>query len=299
MPEAREPAGPRTELDRLGLRADCARCFALCCVAPAFSASADFAITKAAGQPCPHLRPDFRCGVHQQLRQRGFRGCAVYDCLGAGQKVSQVTFGGQDWRGATASGQPGAPLMFGVFAIMRSLHELLWYLAHARSQPDQRHLPDAVPGRCGQGRRLHRAAARAQPASALGGTTRSALSQAPAGVACGLGLADLASHARRQLGGQLPDLLDALRGIGGGEQPVHEGRAHDDTVGEPGYLGRLRRGADPEPDRYRQLGVLPDPGYQLLRRPADPGPGAGDAHYRGGVDESAARGGDQLDPLVR
>ena len=36
------------------LRADCTRCFALCCVAPAFAASADFAIDKPAGQPCPN-----------------------------------------------------------------------------------------------------------------------------------------------------------------------------------------------------------------------------------------------------
>jgi hypothetical protein len=51
----------------------------------------------------------------------------VYDCFGAGQKVSQVSFGGQDWRQ-----DPGiAAQMFEVFPIMRQLHELLWYLAEA------------------------------------------------------------------------------------------------------------------------------------------------------------------------
>ena len=109
------------------LRADCARCFGLCCVAPAFSASADFAIDKPAGQPCPNLRPGFRCGIHDDLRPRGFRGCAVYDCFGAGQHVSQVTFGGQDWRQAPRAAQQ----MFEVFAVMRQLHELLWYLSEA------------------------------------------------------------------------------------------------------------------------------------------------------------------------
>jgi uncharacterized protein YjbI with pentapeptide repeats len=99
----------------------------LCCVAPAFSASADFAIDKAAGQPCPHLGPVFRCGIHDELRQRGFPGCAVYDCFGAGQKVAQVTFGGRDWRQAPHT----ARQMFGVFAVMRQLHELLWYLTEA------------------------------------------------------------------------------------------------------------------------------------------------------------------------
>jgi len=110
------------------LRADCSRCFALCCVAPAFAASADFAIDKPAGQPCPNLRTDFRCGIHDQLRPRGFPGCTVYDCFGAGQKVAQVTFGGRDWRRHPAT----ARTMFDVFAVMRHLHELLWYLTEAR-----------------------------------------------------------------------------------------------------------------------------------------------------------------------
>jgi len=109
------------------LRADCGQCFALCCVAPAFSASADFAIDKAAGQPCPNLQSDFRCGIHQELRPKGFSGCTVYDCFGAGQKVSQLTFGNQDWRKYPHTAQQ----MFAVFAVMRQLHELLWYLTEA------------------------------------------------------------------------------------------------------------------------------------------------------------------------
>jgi uncharacterized protein YjbI with pentapeptide repeats len=112
---------------RLSLRADCERCFALCCVAPAFSASADFAIDKDAGQPCPNLQPDFRCAIHHRLRQQGFPGCSAYDCFGAGQKVAQVTFSGQDWRRAPG----GAAQMFEAFTIMRQLHELLWYLTEA------------------------------------------------------------------------------------------------------------------------------------------------------------------------
>lgn len=100
---------------RLRLRADCTRCSGLCCAAPAFTASADFAISKAAGQACPNLRQDFRCSIHDRLRERGFPGCAVYDCFGAGQQVAQVTFGGQDWRRT-----PGiAEQMFGAFSIVR------------------------------------------------------------------------------------------------------------------------------------------------------------------------------------
>ncbi|MFJ2032239.1 pentapeptide repeat-containing protein [Streptosporangium sp. NPDC087985] len=127
MSEKREPAQPASEEGRRGLRADCESCFALCCVVPAFSASADFAINKDAGQACPNLRSDFRCGIHTRLRQQGFPGCTVYDCFGAGQKVSQITFGGHDWRRAPRT----AKQMFEVFPIMRDLHELLWYLTEA------------------------------------------------------------------------------------------------------------------------------------------------------------------------
>jgi hypothetical protein len=99
----------------------------LCCVALPFSASVDFAIDKAGGEPCLHLRQDFGCGIHTQLRDRGFRGCTVYDCFGAGQQVAQITFGGRDWRQ-----EPGtAGTMFAVFPVMRQLHELLWYLTEA------------------------------------------------------------------------------------------------------------------------------------------------------------------------
>lgn len=112
---------------RLHMQGDCENCFGLCCVALPYAASTDFANDKAAGQPCTNLQADFRCGVHTQLRQIGFRGCTVYDCFGAGQKVSQSTFGGQDWRKAPET----AKMMFEVFPLMRQLHELLWYLTEA------------------------------------------------------------------------------------------------------------------------------------------------------------------------
>ncbi|PPK92195.1 pentapeptide repeat protein [Kineococcus xinjiangensis] len=112
---------------RPGLRGDCARCFALCCTALPFAASADFALDKAAGTPCPNLEADFGCGIHAHLRERGFAGCTVFDCFGAGQRVSQSTFSGIDWRSAPAVAAP----MFAAFAGARHLHELLWYLSEA------------------------------------------------------------------------------------------------------------------------------------------------------------------------
>ncbi|MFI2238042.1 pentapeptide repeat-containing protein [Streptomyces chrestomyceticus] len=120
--------------DRPDLRADCGSCFGLCCVALPFAASADFAVDKPAGKPCTNLQADFSCGIHARLRDKGFSGCTVFDCFGAGQKVSQVTFGGTDWRGAPGT----ARQMFDVFPVMRRLHELLWYLAEALELPAAR-----------------------------------------------------------------------------------------------------------------------------------------------------------------
>jgi uncharacterized protein YjbI with pentapeptide repeats len=112
----------------IDLRGDCERCFGLCCVALPFSASADFAIDKPAGKACPNLRDDHRCGIHTRLRTEGFTGCTVYDCFGAGQKVSQITFGGRDRHTAPPA---EARLMLDVFPVVRQLHELLWYLTEA------------------------------------------------------------------------------------------------------------------------------------------------------------------------
>ncbi len=112
------------------LLADCGSCFGLCCVALPFAKSSDFAVDKAAGEPCRNLQQDSRCGIHSSLREKGFPGCTVYDCFGAGQKVSQSTFAGRDWRETPSNSAE----MFAVFPIMRDLHELLWYLTDARGR---------------------------------------------------------------------------------------------------------------------------------------------------------------------
>ena len=185
------PSGLAPESAHRLLRADCGRCFGLCCVAPAFSASADFAIDKPAGRPCPHLQLDFRCRIHTDLPAQGFRGCAVYDCFGAGQQVSQVTFGGRDWRRDPRA----ASQMYEVFAVMRQLHELLWYLAAALA---------LRPARAVHGELRHAF------------TATQAMTNRPAGVLLGLDtgrhraqvnalLLRASALARAQLPGQKPD----------------------------------------------------------------------------------------------
>jgi hypothetical protein len=129
--------------DQLGsdrLKADCSRCVGLCCVALAFAKSADFAFEKDAGEECVNLQDDFRCGIHPQLRERGFKGCTVFDCFGAGQHVTQNTFGGRSWR----DDPDLRGSMFAVFPIVRQLHEMLWYLSDAASRPQVAAMRDDI-----------------------------------------------------------------------------------------------------------------------------------------------------------
>lgn len=109
------------------LKSDCTACDGLCCVALHFKASDGFPVDKPSGKPCPHLMLDFRCAVHGTLAARGFKGCLGFDCLGAGQRISALTFAERSWQTAPAS----ASLIFKSFVVMMSLYELLWYLSEA------------------------------------------------------------------------------------------------------------------------------------------------------------------------
>jgi hypothetical protein len=187
------------------LEADCARCAGLCCVAPAFARSSDFAIDKPAGRPCPNLRDDFRCGIHDRLPERGFPGCTVFDCFGAGQQLTQVTFGGRDWR---TSPEIAAP-MFAALPVMRQLHELMWYLAEALEL-------DAA-------RRLH-----GRLRAALAETERLTLAEPGDLVAI-----DVDAH-RRTVNPLLQKASELAR-AGAGRRPDHRGA---------NLIGRRLRGAD-------------------------------------------------------
>jgi hypothetical protein len=99
---------------RADLVPDCGNCAALCCVATAFDACEDFAIDKRAGEACPHLGDDCRCTIHDELVSRGFSGCAIYDCHGAGQRATR---------------EAADPTT--AFLALRVIHELLWLLTEA------------------------------------------------------------------------------------------------------------------------------------------------------------------------
>jgi len=113
------------------LVADCEHCFALCCVLLPFSAVSGFGMDKPGGTPCPNLADDDRCTIHATLRRDGWSGCVTFDCFGAGQQVSQVTYAGVSWRESDNLGEMAA-----VLSVMRLLHEMLSHLAEvARRSP--------------------------------------------------------------------------------------------------------------------------------------------------------------------
>lgn len=114
----------------VSLRADCAQCAALCCVALAFDRSSLFAIDKAAGEPCPNLSACDRCTIHAHRAARGFAECAQFDCMGAGQRVTRL-FAGRSWR----DGEAQARAIFDAFSAMRRVHALIGLLRSAAELP--------------------------------------------------------------------------------------------------------------------------------------------------------------------
>ncbi|GAB3715181.1 pentapeptide repeat-containing protein [Mariniluteicoccus flavus] len=115
----------------LETRPDCSRCQGLCCVALPFFASESFPVDKAAGEPCRNLARDHRCTIHSSLADRGWIGCTVFDCFGAGQHVASVTYAGRTWHDDAQTRQE----MFEVFPVMHQLFEMLFHLEQLADHP--------------------------------------------------------------------------------------------------------------------------------------------------------------------
>ncbi len=98
---------------------------------PAFDRSDEFAIDKPACMACPNLDEDDCCAVHHRLEKAGFRGCILYDCLGAGQRVVQELYAGRPWR----DDPDRLPEMWQALTSLRGVHELILLLATAAKAP--------------------------------------------------------------------------------------------------------------------------------------------------------------------
>ncbi|MBT9383630.1 hypothetical protein KM176_07160 [Pseudooceanicola sp. CBS1P-1] len=114
----------------IDLKADCSQCAALCCMALALDKGERFAIDKPAGLPCPMLE-GHGCSIHKELGEKGFQGCVDYDCLGAGQRVTQEVFRGGSWQETPKLARP----MIMAFAGMRAIHARIELLQAAGALP--------------------------------------------------------------------------------------------------------------------------------------------------------------------
>ncbi|WP_153503620.1 pentapeptide repeat-containing protein [Cumulibacter manganitolerans] len=112
-----------TRADELELASDCTRCSGLCCVALQITRSSAFAAAKPAGEPCANLGADHRCTIHHRLRESGWSGCTVYECYGAGQRLTAAR---GSWRDAPVPGR-----LFAAFSALQAAHEVVFLLRHA------------------------------------------------------------------------------------------------------------------------------------------------------------------------
>ena len=121
----------RAMMDASLLKPDCEKCAALCCISLAFDASEDFPIDKPNGVACPQLNEQNQCRIYDTREQEGYRGCLRFDCLGAGQRVTQELFSGRSWR--------SEPQILGemtdAFMMMRQVQEHLALLTQAAKLP--------------------------------------------------------------------------------------------------------------------------------------------------------------------
>ena len=112
-------------LELRDLRADCAACAALCCVLLPYRRVDGFGGDKDGGVACGHLTETNRCGIHAELGERGWPGCEIFDCFGAGQWTTRHTYAGRSWREPE---QIDRGEMAAVLTVQRLVHEMLWHL---------------------------------------------------------------------------------------------------------------------------------------------------------------------------
>ncbi|CUJ36007.1 hypothetical protein TA5114_02835 [Cognatishimia activa] len=114
------------------LTADCSRCAAICCVAYPFDDNDEFGLLKAADAPCPNLSNScFDCTIHKDLDRKGFKGCVAYSCAGAGQRITQELFDGENWR----DDPDLLTHMTYALRVLRPIHEALLLLKESEKLP--------------------------------------------------------------------------------------------------------------------------------------------------------------------
>jgi len=122
------------------LRIDCDKCSGICCVALYCMKTDGFPENKEAGVPCKHLMRNFHCDMYSDLADKNMKGCLVYDCFGAGQKVTQSCYPDEDWQKNSEKTNE----IFQVFLIVFQLHQMAWYLLEALTLAADEHLESDI-----------------------------------------------------------------------------------------------------------------------------------------------------------
>lgn len=126
------------------MKSECERCSGLCCTALFFSKTDGFPEDKISGKPCSHLQDNYQCDIHEQLQQRGMKGCIGYDCFGAGPKVTQDLFEGHTWREYLRTGRDKD--IFDTFVVVFHLYQIRYFLAEALTIIPAKKMSDEILG---------------------------------------------------------------------------------------------------------------------------------------------------------
>ena len=116
------------DVNHNSLKADCEKCFGLCCVALPFAASIDFAVNKDGGKPCTNLQSDYKCSIHIEILEE--KGIKVVQCLNVSaldKRLLKLRL--KELIGGKMLLHPRK--MYDAFPVMHQLHEMLWYLNEA------------------------------------------------------------------------------------------------------------------------------------------------------------------------
>lgn len=114
-------------MHQIDLSDDCSSCAALCCVSYTFEKLQGFGDAKDAGTPCQYLDAEFGCSIHQKRVAMNYPGCIAYTCYGAGQRVVQDVFEGENWQGAPKVRER----MVRAFLVLQKIHEAVFLLEQA------------------------------------------------------------------------------------------------------------------------------------------------------------------------
>lgn len=131
------------------LTADCDQCVGLCCIAYPFIDLDKFAYEKPSDTPCRHLGPQGGCDIYERRAENGFAGCSVFECYGAGQRISAQmaehfalrSEGALTGEGAPAKGPIATDQAYEAFRALVRIHNALSQLKLLEDLPlnaDQR-----------------------------------------------------------------------------------------------------------------------------------------------------------------